>query len=338
MDRLACMASFARVVEKGSFAAAAEGTGLTATMIGNHVRFLEARLGARLLNRTTRRQSLTELGRGYHERCKHILAEVDAAEAQAADLRAAPRGLLRLTAPVALGASVLPRLLAEYLRRQPQVEVELALNDRVVDLLEEGFEAAIRVGALVDSRLIALPLMPYRVVLCAAPGYLRERGVPLAPGDLAGHSCLDFTLSGLHGAWRLGNGETVAPRGRLRANNGQALRAAALEGLGIALLPQLLVDEDLAAGRLIRVLPDHAPPGRHMHLLTLPDRRPTPKLRSFVAFMTRRLGVAPGSGRASDRRPAIGEDVLPRDPSRVLAGEERHNASDVLGVADPAEG
>ena len=289
MDRLACMASFARVVEKGSFTAAADGTGLSATMIGNHVRFLEARLGARLLNRTTRRQRLTELGRSYYERCRHILAEVEAAEAQAADLRAAPRGLLRMTAPAALGASVLPRLLAEYLRLQPEVDVDLALDDRVVDLLEEGFEVAIRVGALVDSSLIARPRAPYQVVLCAAPSYLEEHGTPQATADLSGHSCLAFTPSGFHGAWRFGNGEAVTPGGRLRANNGQALRGAALEGVGIAMLPEVLVVEDIAAGRLLRVLPNHAPPGRPMHVLTLADRRPTPKLRRFVEFITERL-------------------------------------------------
>ena len=292
------MASFTRVVQKGSFAAAAEGPGLTAAMIGNHVRFLKARLGARLLNSTTRRQSLTELGRGYYERCRHILAEVEAAEAQAADLRGAPRGLLRITVPVALGTSLLPRLLAEYLRLQPEVEVELVLNDRVVDLLDEGFKVAIRVGALVDFGLVARPLAPYRVVLCAAPGYLRERGVPHAPADLAGHSCLDFTLSALHGAWRLGYAETVVPRCRLRADNVQVLRAAALDGVGIVILPEVLVDEDLAAGRLIDLLPDHAPPARPMHLLTRPDRRPTPKLRSFFEFIMGQLGVAPSASAA----------------------------------------
>ena len=207
-------------------------------------------------------------------------------------MRVAPRGLLRITAPVALGTSVLPRLMAEYLRQQPEVEVELALNDRVVDLVEEGFEAAIRVGALSDSGLIARPLAPYLVVLCAAPHYLERSGIPQVPADLADHNCLDFTLSSLHGAWRFGSGQTVAPRGRLRANSGQALRAAALEGVGIVLLPEVLVAEDLAAGRLTCLLPHHAPAGQPLHLLTLPDRRPTPKLRSFVTFIVARLGTA----------------------------------------------
>ncbi len=200
MDRLAYMATFVRVVEKGSFAAAAECTGLTATMVGNHVRYLEARLGSRLINRTTRRQSVTDLGRRYLERCRHILAEVDAAEGQAADLRGAPRGLLRVTAPLALGAHLLPRLLADYLALHPAVDVDLALSDRVVNLMDEGYEAAIRVGERFEPGLVAHPLAPYRLVLCAAPRYLEARGTPRAPADLAHHDCLDLTLSGLHGS------------------------------------------------------------------------------------------------------------------------------------------
>jgi DNA-binding transcriptional LysR family regulator len=179
-----------------------------------------------------------------------------------------------------------------YLRQQPEVEVELALNDRVVDLLDEGFEAAIRVGALSDSGLIARPLAPYLVVFCAAPRYLGQNGIPQVPADLADHYCLDFTHSSLHGAWRFGDAQTVAARGRLRANSGQALRAAALEGVGIVMIPEVLVAEDLAAGRLVRLLPYHAPAGQPMHLFTLPDRRPTPKLRSFVTFIMARLGTA----------------------------------------------
>ena len=290
MDRLACMTTFVRVVDKGSFAAAAEGTGLSATMVGNHVRFLEARLGALLLNRTTRRQSLTELGRAYYERCRHILDEVATAEACAAELRATPRGLLRVTAPVALGTSVLPPLLAQYLCLYPEVRIDVAFNDRVVDLIGEGYEVAIRVGPLADSGLMARRLAPYRVVVCAAPVYLAERGTPDSPAELGTHECLDFSLPGLSGTWRFQNRTAIAVRGRLRVNNGQALRAAALAGVGIAMVPEVLVAEDLAAGRLVRLLPQHTPPGRMMHLLTLPDRHPIPKLRSFVDFIATQLG------------------------------------------------
>lgn len=293
MDRIAAMQSFVRTVERGSFAAAAAGTGLSATMVGNHVRFLEARLGARLLNRNTRRQGLTELGRGYYERCRRILGEIEAAEASAAEARAVPRGLLRLTAPVVVGTAVLPRLLAEYLRLHPQVQVDLVLQDRRVDLLEEGLDAAIRAGSLPDSGLVARALAPLRFVACASPAYLAARGTPETPTGLARHECLDFSQGSGAGVWRFAGPEgavAVAVGGRLLVNSGPAIRAAALEGIGIALLPEVLAADDLAAGRLVRLFPDHAAPTLPLHLLTPPDRHPTPKLRSFVDFVARRLG------------------------------------------------
>lgn len=298
MDRLQCMTSFVRVVERGSLAAAAEGTGFTPTMVGNHIRYLESRLGARLLHRTTRRQSLTELGRTYYERCQAILREVEDAEAQAAQARAEPRGVLRVNAPVTLGTGLLTTLVARYLALHPEVEVELSLDDRVADLLQAGTEVAFRVGELPDSGLVARPLRPYRIVLCASPAYLAARGTPSAPAALAAHQCLDFTLSAVHGRWQFSDGTVLAPRGRLRTNNGQALRQAALEGLGIVLVPELLVEEDLREGRLVAVLPGQGPQPRAMHLVTLPDRRPTAKLMSFVQFMLEHLGPA------SERRDA----------------------------------
>ncbi|MBD0272956.1 MAG: LysR family transcriptional regulator [Acetobacteraceae bacterium] len=295
MDRIAAMQSFVRTVERGSFAAAAAGTGLSATMVGNHVRFLEARLGARLLNRTTRRQGLTEVGRAYYERCRQILAEIEAAEARAAEAQAAPRGLLRVTAPVVVGTTVLPRLLAEYLRLHPQVRVDLVLQDRRVDLLEEGLDAAIRAGSLPDSGLIARALAPLQLVVCAAPAYLAARGAPGTPADLAAHECLPFAHAAEPGAWRFTGPEgpvAVAVGGKLLANNSHAIRVAALEGIGVAMLPDVLVADDLAGGRLVRLLPDHAAPSLPLHLLTLPDRHPTPQLRSFVEGAAQRLGPA----------------------------------------------
>ena len=295
MDRIAAMQSFVRTVERGSFAAAAAGTGLSATMIGNHVRFLEARLGALLLHRTTRRQSLTELGRAYYERCRGILLDIEAAEAFAETVRATPRGLLRVTAPVVLGTTVLPRLFAEYLRLHPEVQVDLVLQDRRVDLLEDGIDAAIRAGTLPDSGLIARALAPLQMVVCAAPAYLAAHGAPETPGDLAQHDCLEFAHAAAPGMWRLDGAEgevTVAVSGRLLVNSGQALRLAALEGIGIGMMPDVLVADDLAEGRLVRLLADHAAPSLTLHLLTLPDRQPTPKLRSFVEFITARLGTA----------------------------------------------
>ena len=289
MDRVAAMESFVRTVERGSFAAAAAGRGLSATMVGNHVRFLEHRLGALLLNRTTRQQSVTEFGRAYFERCRAILAEIEAAERVAEAMQAVPRGLLRVTAPVAVGTTVLPSLLAGYLRRCPEVTVDLVLQDHRLDLLADELDVAIRAGTLPDSSMIARALPPLQLVVCAAPAYLAAHGTPGSPADLAAHNCLDFTHAAEPLLWRFrnaGGDAAIGVSGNLRINSGPALRAAALEGIGIVMQPDLVVAGDLAAGRLVRLLADHAAPTLKLHLLTLPNRRPTRKLRSFIDHVT----------------------------------------------------
>ncbi|WP_201775754.1 LysR family transcriptional regulator [Chromobacterium subtsugae] len=285
LDLCSSMAVFVQAVDKGSFTAAADACGLSATMVGKHVRALEARVGARLLNRTTRQQSLTEVGRIYYQHCRQLLADIAVADGCADALRAAPRGLLKIHAPVSFGSLRLAPALAVYLRRHPEVEVDLTLADRMVDLVEEGYEAAVRIGELTDSSLVARPLQPYRMWLCAAPAYLAERGAPSEPAQLAGHDCLGFAYWRHKNRWRFGSGENVAVRGRFTANNGQALRTAALAGLGIVMQPEALLADDVAAGRLLRLLPDHPLPSRPMHLLYPTDRRPTPKLASFIDFM-----------------------------------------------------
>src|SRR5260221_2042768 len=178
MDRLTSMAMFVKAVEAGSFAAAVPALGLSSPMIGKHVRSLEERIGSRLLNRTTRRQSLTEVGRVFYERCKSVLAEAEAAEALVQDLHAVPRGRLRINAPVTFGSYSLVPMLTRYMRQYPEVAVDLTLTDRVVDLIDEGYEAVIRISPLTDSALVARPLAPYRLIACAAPAYLAERGIP----------------------------------------------------------------------------------------------------------------------------------------------------------------
>jgi DNA-binding transcriptional LysR family regulator len=295
VDRLASMEVFVKTADSGSFAAAAAALGLSAQMVGKHVRALEDRLGARLLNRTTRRQSLTELGRAFYERCKLVLAEADAADALAADLRAVPRGRLRVNAPVNFGTYRLVPMLMRYLRQHPEVTVDLTLTDRVVDLVEEGYEAVIRISPLADSTLIARSLTPYRLVACASPSYLAASGTPVIPADLARHECLGFAYWARPPAdeWQFTGADgihTVRVGSRLSINNGQALRAAALEGFGIILLSHELLEDDLAAGRLVRILPDYEPPSRPMHILFAPDRKPTPKLRSFIDFVVATFG------------------------------------------------
>ena len=290
MDRLASMAAFVKATDLGSFAAAAGALEMSPQMVAKHVTYLEDRLGTRLLNRTTRRQSLTEIGRIYYERCKLVLAEADAADSLAHEARAAPRGLLRVSAPVTFGAQRLVPLVTRYLRRHSEVEMDLVLSDRTVDLVEEGYEAAFRIGPLADSGLIARALSPFRTVACASPAYLRKHGAPASPSDLVGHECL--SRPGV-AEWRfIKDGRTQAARirSRLRLNDAKALLPAALDGFGVVLVAEDLARDALASGQLVRVLPGYEAPSRPMHLVFLADRRQTPKLRSFIDAAVEEFG------------------------------------------------
>lgn len=294
MDKLRSMEIFVAAVDTGSFTAAAERYGMSAVMVGKHVRELEQRLGAALLTRTTRRQSLTEIGRQYADQCRAILAQVGAAESLAETMRAAPRGRLKVTCAVSFGVDWLSPAIADYLVAYPEVSVDLNLNDRVIDMVEEGFDVAVRIGTLEDSSLVARPLRPYRIVVCGAPDYLARRGVPRTPADLAQHECLEFSGWAPGARWRL-KGEKDGrhvPQSRLRANNGFALKQAALRGFGLVMQAEIALEQDIAAGRLVRVLDDYLPAARPMHLLYSRDRQPTPKLTSFIDFMLARFGPA----------------------------------------------
>ena len=298
MDRLTSMAVFAKAVEAGSFSAAGEALSLSSQLVGKHVRMLEDHLGVQLLNRTTRRQSLTDAGRDFLERVHHILAEVEAAETFAEQSRATPRGRLRIDAPVTFGAHELARALPDYLARYPEVSVHLSLTDRMVDLVDEGFDAVFRVGALADSSLIARPLRSYELMLCAAPDYLDRHGAPQTPDDLRNHECLGFATGELSSTWRFvgpAGPITIPIRSRFVVNSGQALLTAAVAGLGLIFQWSPLLRDEIAAGRLVHLLPDYAPPPRPMHILYAPDRRITPKLRSFIDFAIERFGGRSGS-------------------------------------------
>ncbi|WP_137937704.1 LysR family transcriptional regulator [Chitinivorax sp. B] len=291
MDLLDSMKVYVMAVEKGSLSAAAIACDISATMAGNHLRMLEKRLGMRLLNRTTRRQHLTAFGEDYYIRCKEILRLVAETDAQAQNLQLAPAGKLRITAPVTFGTEALIPALPTYLERYPQVSVDIALNDHIVDLVEEGFEAGIRIGPLTDSTLIAKPLAPYRQMICASPDYLARNGTPKKPEELSQHECLAFTPAAL-AHWRLIDEEGthhIAVSGRLQINHGQGLRVAALQGLGIVLQPALLLEADVRAGRLVQLFPALELPSRPTHVIYLPDRYRSPKLRSFVDFVVERF-------------------------------------------------
>lgn len=294
LDRFLSMSVFVCAADKRSFTDTAQVFGISATMVSKHIRSLEERVGAQLLSRTTRRQALTEVGKIYYEHCRQLLADAEAADACAAAMRATPRGLLKIHAPVTFGSQRLTQALTVYLRRYPEVSIDLNLNDRQADLIEEGYEVAIRIGALTDSSsLIARPLQPYRMWLCAAPAYLSEAGTPQTAQDLSHHNCLGFTYWHNKKQWQLhqsGQTQSVPVRGRLQVNNGQALKIAALAGLGIIMQPEVLVSDEITAGRLTRLLPDYELPSRPMHLVYLADRRPISKLKSFIDFVVEAFG------------------------------------------------
>lgn len=260
MDRLSSMAVFVKAADLGSFAAAAAALDLSGPMVGKHVRFLEERLGVRLINRTTRRQSLTEFGRAYYERCRAILAEADAADALAAEQWAEPRGKLRVTMPVHLGRRcVLPTLL-ELVRRHPGLELDLGFGDPIAELAESGYDLAIRTGELdKGSGVIARRIASQRMVVCAAPAYLAARGEPRGIEDLARHEAVIYRRSGRVRPWlfpRPGQQPAeVMPAGRLRLDDLDAIADAALSGLGLAWLPRWLIRDQIAAGSLVVLLP-----------------------------------------------------------------------------------
>jgi len=295
MDRLSSMSAFVMAAELGSYARAAERLGMSPQMVAKHVAALERRLGARLLNRTTRRQSLTELGSAYYERCKHILTEAEAADSLAQIMNDTPRGKLKISAPVTFGSYSLMPLVTEFLRDNPEVEIDLHLTDRFVDLVEEGYEVAFRIGPLANSSLTARPLQPYRLVVCAAPKYLAERGTPLTPADLEHHECLVYAYWSRPAdrEWSFYQGAVLHKAqvaSRLHVNESRALMSAARDGFGIVLGPEDFLRSALKSGELVRVLPDYEAPSRQMHLLYTANRQRTAKLRRFVDAVLLRFG------------------------------------------------
>ncbi len=296
MDRFLQLAALVRTVDRGSQAAAARELGVTAAMVGRYIQALEDRLGTRLLNRTTARQSLTEAGAAFYARAQSILEQMEDAETSAADRQAEPSGTLRVNAPMSFGTRHLAAAVAEFGRGNPRLRVELVLNDRVVDLVEEGYDVAVRIGRLADSGLIARRLSPCRVVACASPGYLERRGSPAAPADLLGHDCLVYSYASYGAVWRFGgeNGEQeVRVSGSLVANNGDVLMEAALAGQGIVVQPTFIVGEALRTGRLLPVLPGWLVEDYAIYAVYPSARHLSPKVRRFVDFLAARFRDPP---------------------------------------------
>jgi DNA-binding transcriptional LysR family regulator len=289
MDRLAAMEAFARVAETGSFSAAARLLRLSKSQVSRQVGQLEAELGVRLLQRTTRSLSLTEAGRGYYDRVAQILAQVEEAELSVSRLQTAPRGRLRVSAPISFSILRLAPALPEFHALYPEILIDLSLNDRIVDLLDGEFDMAIRVGRLADSSLIARRLAPLTRFVCASPAYLAAHGAPLRPADLKGHAVLCYSNADRLEEWRF-IGESVAVKGALCANNGDLLRSAALAGMGIADLPDFLVGEDVAAGRLVSLLDGFIAQDGAVHAVYPHSRHLSPKVRVFIDFLAERWG------------------------------------------------
>ncbi|MDX8467080.1 LysR family transcriptional regulator [Mesorhizobium sp. VK23B] len=262
MDRLESMAVFVKAVDLGSFATAAAALDLSGPMVGKHVRFLEERLGVRLLNRTTRRQSLTDFGHAYYERCRIVLAEADAADALAADQLSEPRGKLRVTMPAHFGRHCATPILLELARHYPTLELDLSLSDRFADLVEDGFDLAIRTGALDDrAGIIARRVARQRMIVCASPSYIEGFGQPASLADISGHQAVIYRRLGhVLQPWLFpredGSVTEIAPAGRLRLDDLDAIADAATGGMGLAWLPYWLVRERIETGRLVRLLGD----------------------------------------------------------------------------------
>lgn len=292
MDLLSGMTVFARVVEEDSFARAAAALGLSRSAASKQVAWLEDRLGARLLNRTTRKISLTEVGRAYYERCLRILEEVENASQAVARLHDAPRGTLRVNAPMSFGQRHVGPAVADFLARWPELAIDLTLTDRRVDVVDEGFDVVIRILPMADSSLIARRIATTHRVACASPAYLARRGVPKTPEDLAGHACLEYSNLPTAGEWpfrRDGAVQRVKVSGPLRADNGDILRCAALAGLGVILSPVFIVADELADGRLVPVLEDHADEGVPVWAVYPHNRHLSTKVRMFVDFLAERF-------------------------------------------------
>lgn len=297
MDRLTGIGVFVAAVEDGSFAAAGRRLGLSPAMAGKYVSAIEAELNVRLLHRTTRRLSLTDIGQVYYERCKRILEAYNEAQSEASDAQGTARGRLRIAAPATFGAMHLGDVVASFLDAYPQVTVDVSLSDRYVDLLETGADLAIRIGRLPDSGLVARRLAPCRMVVCASPAYLKKHGTPCGPDDLNHAPRLTFSEAVSVGDWTLfdaaGQAYLIDGPCRMAANNTQMLLAAALAGAGIVYGPTFVFGEQIAQGNLVELLPDYRsfdltiqavyPSARHMPV----------KVRCFLDHLAAAFGDEP---------------------------------------------
>lgn len=293
MDRFLSITVFAKVAELGSFARAAERLGISTSACSRHVAELETHLDTRLLNRTTRRLSLTESGQAFLERAQQVLADLEEAERAAASGRERPRGTLKLTCAINFGVRHVAPAIGEFMARHPDVRFDVSLSDRMVDIVEEGFDLAIRIGESRSQNLIARKLGESRVIPCAAPAYLERHGAPERPEDLANHACLTYEYLPARQVWRFrdrkGKEHSVRVSGPLHANNGELLAAVAVAGVGISLEPDFINGPDIEAGRLVPLLTDFEPRVTSIYAVYPSRRHLSAKVRVFVDFLAERF-------------------------------------------------
>ena len=297
MDNLTDVAVFVRVVERGSFTLAADDLDLSRAVVSKYLSRLEERLGARLLNRTTRRLSLTEAGAALFEASKGAIERIEEAEAAVARFQAEPRGRLRVSAPMSFGILHLGPAMADFARAHPKVTLDVKLDDRFVNLVEEGIDVAVRIGVLTDSSLVARKLAVTRAVACASPEYLARHGEPETPEDLASHNCLIYSYLATANVWRFtasdGREIPVAVTGTFRINNGIVLAEAALAGHGILMTPSFYVAPLLRAGKLKRILPAYRLKELGIYAVYPQREHVPPKVRAFADFLAQRFGRKP---------------------------------------------
>ena len=296
MDKLDSIRAFTKVVQHGSFSAAARELRLSRSAVSKYVIDLERELGVQLLVRTTRRVAATENGQGYYERCLAILADLEEADLAVTRAQAAPRGILRVNAPMSFGTLHLGRAIADLMEQYPELRVALVLSDEFVDPVQEGFDVTLRIGDLPSSSLIARKLAPALRVMCAAPAYLAQHGTPQHPDELRDHQCLTYGYLATGVQWKL-----TGPDGdhwinvpwTLCADNAEVLRDAAVQGRGIALLPTFIAGADLQTGRLRTILPDYKAPEISLYAVYPQTRHLSVKVRVFVDFLVARFGGRP---------------------------------------------
>lgn len=297
MDKLAAMKAFARVAETHSFSATAKDLRLSKSLISRQITALENELGVRLFHRTTRSLALTEAGQNYFQQVSRILSDIEEAQASVTSLQATPQGQLRVSAPMSFGILHLSSAIPDFLALYPNIKIDITMNDRFVDLVDERFDLGIRIGRLSDSSLVARKLAPMKRIVCASPAYLAKHGTPQSPDDLKYHTCLCYSNLTLSDEWRFVTKQKkpwhVEVKGCLHANNGDILRVAALKGTGIAYLPSFIIGADLQAATLVSVLADYTPQDAAIYAVYPHSRHLSPKVRAFIDFLATRFGQYP---------------------------------------------